>query len=93
MSIAVRLNLLGALEVRDSDLIVDASQVGTLDVLIDTIDRRNPGFKEAIVDRSGEISPRFVFFINGRNSAYLAGTKTRLVAGDVVNVIPAIAGG
>lgn len=93
MSIEVTLNLLGAIPVKRSDLVVDSAQVATLAVLIDRIDSQNPGFKDAVIDRNGDISPRFVFFINGRNSAYLAGTRTPLVSGDVVNVIPAIAGG
>lgn len=93
MIIDVRLNLLGVLDIKQSELAIDAAITATVATLIDLIDQHNPGFKAALTNGNGDISSQFVFFINGRNAVHLDGMSTRLNAGDVVNVIPAIAGG
>lgn len=93
MNIGVTLNLLGALDIKLSNLTVAAPPDTTVALLIDLIDEHNPGFRTGIRSPKGDISPQFIFFINGRNAANLDGAKTRLNDGDVVNVIPAIAGG
>ncbi len=93
MNIDVRLNLLGMLDIKQGELTINAPVDATVATLIDLIDRHNPGFKAALTSDNGSISPQFVFFINGRNAVQLDGMKTRLIAGDAVNVIPAIAGG
>lgn len=93
MSINVKLNLLGALDVKQDELSLDPTPEMTLDKVIEVIDRHNPGFQEAVIGPDGGIAPQFVFFVNGRNVAHLAGKATKLSDGDVVNVIPAIAGG
>jgi molybdopterin synthase sulfur carrier subunit len=93
MSIDVKLNLLGVLDVRQGELFLDLPPDTTLGTVIEMIDQHNPGFKEAVIGSDGGISPQFVFFVNGRNANHLAGNGTRLNGGDVINVIPAIAGG
>ncbi|AKU14397.1 MAG: sulfur-carrier protein [Azoarcus sp.] len=93
MNIDVRLNLLGVLGIKQSELAIDTPANATVATLISLIDQHNPGFAAALTNDSGGISPQFVFFINGRNAVHLDGMNTRLDAGDVVNVIPAIAGG
>lgn len=93
MNIDVRLNLLGVLGIKQSELAIDTPADATVATLISLIDRHNPGFAAALTNDDGGISSQFVFFINGRNVVHLNGMNTRLNAGDVVNVIPAIAGG
>jgi molybdopterin synthase sulfur carrier subunit len=93
MNIDVRLNLLGVLDIRLSELTLDVPPDATVATLIDLIDQHNPGFKATLTSDDGGISSQFVFFINGRNAVHLDGIRTRLSAGDVANVIPAIAGG
>jgi molybdopterin synthase sulfur carrier subunit len=93
MIIDVRLNLLGVLDTRMCELSIDTPQDTTVATLIGLIDQHNPGFKTALTNENGVISSQFVFFINGRNAVQLDGMGTKLSAGDVVNVIPAIAGG
>lgn len=95
MNITVTLNLLGipSLNVIQSEMALSVAEKTTIADLIMLIDERNPGFKRAICDEVENISKQFVFFINGRNIGHLDGVKTALSPGDVVNVIPAIAGG
>ena len=93
MIIDVRLNLLGVLGIKQSELTIDAPADATVATLISLIDEPNPGFAAALTNGDGGISSQFVFFINGRNAVYLDGMRTKLNEGDAVNVIPAIAGG
>ncbi|MCC4116660.1 MoaD/ThiS family protein [Aromatoleum toluclasticum] len=93
MNIDVRLNLLGVLRIKQSELALDTPADATVATLIGLIDQHNPGFAAALSNADGGLSPQFVVFVNGRNAVQLDDMKTRLNAGDVVNVIPAIAGG
>jgi len=95
MNITVTLNLLGIplLDVKQSRMTLTVEEKMTMADLIDLIDQRNPGFKQVISDEDGNISKQFVFFINGRNISYMKGMNSELSQDDVVNVIPAIAGG
>lgn len=93
MNVNVNLNLLGILDIKRRELSLDLPTNATLNEAIDAIDQYNPGFKDAITSRDGAISSQFVFFINGRNAAHLEGRVTKMGGGDVINVIPAIAGG
>lgn len=93
MNVSVRLNLLGLLDIKRGELSLDLPPNATLDLAIDAIEKHNPGFKEAVAGRDGVISSQFVFFINGRNAVHLEGRATKLSIDDVINVIPAIAGG
>ena len=65
----------------------------TLAEVIALIDARNPGARAAIQDASGALSSRFAVLINGDNAHYRGGVGTLLNPGDVINVIPAVAGG
>ena len=93
MNINVRLNLLGVLDLRQSELDLDVAAGTTVATLLELIDQRNPGFRAALTGEDGAISKQFVFFVNGRNVVQLQGMQTAIAAGDAVNVIPAIAGG
>lgn len=95
MKIAITLNLLGyqALDIKQGELALELQEGTTVAGLIGLIDQQNPGFEAALLDAAGSLSKQFVCFINGRNVAHLDGANTILSPGDVVNVIPAIAGG
>lgn len=95
MSITVTLNLLGirAFRVREEIMTFDAASLATLGHLIELVDQRNPGFKGAVLAGPDRLSRQFAVLINGMNAEYSGGTAAPLTARDVVNVIPAIAGG
>lgn len=95
MDITVTLNLLGvpSFDVRESEMAFSLAAKATVADLLLLIEQRNPGFTQAVTADDGNISKQFVFFVNGRNIYHLNGTSTELSPNDVVNVIPAIAGG
>lgn len=65
----------------------------TLMELIEDLERRYPGMKERLCDEEGNLR-RFVnFFVNDEDVRFLEGAKTPLKDGDVVSIVPAIAGG
>ena len=61
--------------------------------LISSLDKNFPGIKERICDESGNVR-RFVnIFLNDEDIRFLNKEETGLKEGDVVSIIPAIAGG
>ncbi|MBF2098315.1 MAG: MoaD/ThiS family protein [Gloeomargaritaceae cyanobacterium C42_A2020_066] len=68
-------------------------QAGSIDELLESLDAAAPGIKNRVCDDSGQIR-RFVnFYVNSEDIRFLEGTATPLKDGDVVSIIPAIAGG
>ena len=94
MNVTVTLNTdIPFVIVAEQNINLELDEAGTVADLIELIDRTNPGFREAIVVGAGEVSNKFVIFINGDNIEHKHGLATELRADDVINVIPAIAGG
>lgn len=95
MNITVTLNLLSLLPLSSerSTLMFPVDASTTIRDVIAWVDREHPGFAAAVVDAGGGLSRGFVFFVNGTNIHSLGGLQAPLKTGDVVNVIPAIAGG
>ena len=60
---------------------------------IDKLEEQYPGFKERLVDEKGELR-RFVnLYLNDEDIRFLKGADTELKDGDVLSIVPAIAGG
>ncbi len=68
-------------------------EASTIAELIDKLEQEFPGIKERLVDESGEIRKFVNFFVNDEDIRFLQGKDTPLKEGDVVSIIPAIAGG
>ena len=68
------------------DTIEVPEPVATIDDLVDALDRRHPGFREELNDTV------FNFAVNGEMLLYQARDRA-LRPGDVVEIIPTIAGG
>ncbi|TDO46270.1 molybdopterin converting factor small subunit [Kribbella sp. VKM Ac-2527] len=67
---------------------------GTLAELFDDLEARNPGLKERIVEGEPEELRRFVnVYVNDEDVRFTGGLKTGVKDGDVVVVLPAVAGG
>lgn len=65
----------------------------TVAELIDRIETTHPGFRERLLDDSGELR-RFVnVYLNDEDVRFLAGLKTEVPDGARVSIIPAVAGG
>jgi molybdopterin synthase sulfur carrier subunit len=71
---------------------VDASGA-TVRQVIEDLDARFPGLKERLCDESGEMR-RFVnVYVGEDDIRFLKGLDTEIGDGDLVSIIPAVAGG
>lgn len=65
----------------------------TVGELLDNLDARYPGFKGQISGEDGQLH-RFVnLYLNDEDIRYLQGLDTPVKGGDVVSILPALAGG
>jgi sulfur-carrier protein len=70
-----------------------AADGSTLRELILNVDERHPGFAGHLLENGGE-QRRFVnIYVNDEDVRYLQGLETPLTEGDVVSILPAVAGG
>lgn len=65
----------------------------TIKELIEDLERRYPGLKERLCDEEGNLRRFINFFVNDEDIRFLQGEETPLKDGDVVSIVPAIAGG
>ncbi|HEY1297678.1 MAG TPA: MoaD family protein [Chloroflexota bacterium] len=65
----------------------------TLRELIEDVDQRHPGFAGQLLETDGA-QRRFVnIYVNDEDIRYLQGLDTPVEAGDVISILPAVAGG
>jgi MoaD family protein len=70
-----------------------AADGSTLRELIRNVDNRHPGFAGQLLEPTGD-QRRFVnIYVNDEDVRYLSGLETPLADGDVVSILPAVAGG
>lgn len=70
-----------------------SAEGGTLREALDDVDRQHPGIKGKLVDDHGSLH-RFVnLYVNDEDVRFLGGVETPLEDGDVVAILPAVAGG
>lgn len=68
-------------------------QASTIREAIEKLEESYPGFKERLVDEQGEVR-RFVnLYLNDEDIRFLKGIDTEVKDGDVLSIVPAIAGG
>lgn len=65
----------------------------TVGQLLAFLDRTYPGFKEQVLTADGQLH-RFVnIYKNDEDIRYLGQLQTAIAAGDVISILPALAGG
>jgi molybdopterin synthase sulfur carrier subunit len=65
----------------------------TLTGLLDDLDSRHPGLRGRLVREDGSLN-RFVnVYLNDEDVRFLGGLQTAVTDGDVVTILPAVAGG
>jgi MoaD family protein len=69
---------------------VDAGTVGEL---IDRLGERFPGFKDQVMTDSGELHRYVNVYVNDEDARYLDKLDTKVDDGDVVSLLPSVAGG
>lgn len=68
-------------------------EAGSVQQLIETLEKSYPGMKERLCDENGKIR-RFVnVYLNEEDIRFLDKEATSLKAGDEISIVPAIAGG
>ncbi len=65
----------------------------TLKEVIEDLERQFPGMKERLCDEEGNLRRFINFFVNDEDVRFLEGENTPLKEGDIVSIVPAIAGG
>jgi len=69
------------------------ADAGTVAEVLAQVNAKHPGFKEQITMEDGSLH-RFVnIYINDEDIRYLQQLDTPVAAGDVVSILPALAGG
>ena len=61
--------------------------------LIDEMESQYPGIKSRLCDESGNVRRFINLYVNNEDIRFLKGKETVLNEGDIVSIIPAIAGG
>ena len=68
-------------------------QPGTIADLIEELDQQYPGMKRQLIANEGQLH-RFVnVYVNDEDARYLDRLDTKVSEGDVVSVLPSVAGG
>lgn len=66
---------------------------GTITDVIDQLDRQHPGLRDQMITAEGDLH-RFVnVYVNDEDARYLEKLDTKVAEGDVVSVLPSVAGG
>ena len=68
----------------------EAASVGEL---VDKLEAAHAGLKEKLTDESGDIRRYVNIYVNDEDIRFLDGKDTALKDGDVISIVPAIAGG
>lgn len=68
-------------------------QASTIREAIEKLEEVYPGFKERILDELGEVRKFVNLYLNDEDIRFLKGLDTELKDGDVLSIVPAIAGG
>jgi molybdopterin synthase sulfur carrier subunit len=69
---------------------VEATDLGSA---IDALDRRYPGFKERLLDPSGELRQFVNVYLNDEDVRLGPGLKAKVSEKDEISIVPAVAGG
>ena len=72
---------------------VELDSAGDLRSMVGMLEKSFPGIGGRIVDDQGKIRVHVNVFVNSENSRELNNEKTRLRDGDVVHILPSVAGG
>jgi sulfur-carrier protein len=81
---------LRSLTAGSAELAVEAEDVASL---VEALENAHTGMRDRLCDPGGELRSYVRLFVNEEDIRFLEGKKTPLKAGDVVAIVPAIAGG
>jgi molybdopterin synthase sulfur carrier subunit len=61
--------------------------------VLDDLERRYPGFRGGLFNPDGELRQFVNVYVNDEDIRYLGRLETPVAGGDVVSILPAVAGG
>ncbi len=70
-----------------------SAEGATLRELVDDLERRHPGMRDALVGSDGTLHRFIQTYVNDEDVRFLGGLETPLEDGDSVSILPAVAGG
>jgi molybdopterin synthase sulfur carrier subunit len=70
-----------------------AAEGTTLRELIRNVDARHPGFAAQLLEPAGKQRTFVNIYVNDEDVRYLKGLETPVAEGDVISILPAVAGG
>jgi MoaD family protein len=70
-----------------------AAEGATLRELIRNVNDRHPGFANHLLENSGAQRTFVNIYLNDEDVRYLNGLETPVAEGDVISILPAVAGG
>jgi molybdopterin synthase sulfur carrier subunit len=70
-----------------------AAEGTTLRELISSVDSRHPGFASQLLETDGRQRTFVNIYVNDEDVRYLQGLETPVEEGDVISILPAVAGG
>ena len=68
-------------------------EASTIAEFIDSMESDYPGFKERVMDESGQLRYFVNIYLNGEDVRFLQGVDTATQSGDEISIVPAVAGG
>lgn len=66
---------------------------GTVSELLAALEAAHPGMAEKLLDENGSVRRYVNLYVNDEDIRFLQGMATPLADGDVIAIVPAIAGG
>ena len=66
---------------------------GTIREVIESVDRDHPGLRGAVVTETGELHRFINMYLNDEDVRFLGSLETPVRDGDVIAILPAVAGG
>lgn len=60
---------------------------------LDDLEKRHPGFRERILNADGGLNQFIAVYVNDEDIRFLGELNTALKDGDVISILPAVAGG
>jgi sulfur-carrier protein len=76
----------------DGQVTVDV-QAADLASAIDALDARYPGFRDRLLDESGELRQFVNVYLNDEDVRLGSGLQAKVRDGDEISIVPAVAGG
>ena len=70
-----------------------AAEGETIEEVLDDLESRYPRFSAGLIDEKGEVHPFVNLYLNDEDIRFLKQLKTPVTDGDIITIVPSVAGG